>query len=113
MNKSTAIICTFPATVKTSMQIFKDSAERYGVNPKVDIFLLEDAMKAVKSGNKTDHDRIIAAEAERLSALYDLIVLAQISMAGAKSYIKKCSKIVLTSPESALRALEQKAEEIG
>jgi hypothetical protein len=113
MNRSTAIICTFPATVQTSIKIFKESAERYDVNPKVDIFLLEDAMKAVKSGNKTAHDRIIAEEAERLSALYDLIVLAQISMAGAKSYIKKSSKIILTSPESALKALEMQAEGMG
>jgi Asp/Glu/hydantoin racemase len=31
MNKSTAILCTFPATVHTSLQIFKDTAKRYGL----------------------------------------------------------------------------------
>ena len=109
MNKSTAILCTFPATVETSRLIFKAAAEKYGVDPIVDIFLLEDAAKAISSGNKEEHYRIIAREAEKMSARYDLIVLAQISIAGAKSYIKDCSKPVLTSPESAMEALEKQA----
>jgi hypothetical protein len=113
MNKSTAIICTFPATVQTSIKIFKESAERYGVNPKVDIFLLEDAMEAIKAGNKTDHDHIIAEKAEALSDLYDLIVLAQISMAEAKLCMKNRTKTVLTSPESAIKALEKQADEMN
>jgi Asp/Glu/hydantoin racemase len=109
MNKSTAILCTFPATVHTSLQIFKESAKRHGTNPNVEVFLLEDAMKAIKSGNKTDHDRIIAEKADELSDLYDLIVLAQISMAEAKLCIKNHTKPVLTSPESAMKALERQA----
>jgi aspartate/glutamate racemase len=113
MNKSTAILCTFSATVQTSLQIFEDAAKWHGINPKVDVFLLEEAMKAIKSGNKTDHDRIIAEKAEELSDLYDLIVLAQISMSEAKSCIKNCTKPVLTSPESAIKALEKEAEKMN
>jgi hypothetical protein len=110
MNKSTAILCTFPATVQTSLQIFQDAAKRHGINPAVDVFLLEDAMKAIKGGNKTDHDCMIAEKADELSDSYDLIVLAQISMAEAKLRMKNHGKPVLTSPESALKALEKQAE---
>ena len=106
MNRSTAILCTFPATVETSKHVFMAAAKKQGVDPRVDIFLLEDAARANKAGNKEDHDRIIAREAEKMSSGYDLIVLAQISMAGAKAYIKDCSKPVLTSPECVFAALE-------
>lgn len=106
MNKSTAILCTFPVTVETSKHIFKIAAKKYDVNPKVDVILLEDASRASKSGNKEEHDRIIAREVEKLCLEYDLIVLAQISMAGARSSISGCSKPILTSPECAMQALE-------
>ena len=109
MNRSTAILCTFPVTVKSSEQIFKIAAQKLGVDPKAEIFLLEDAARINKAGNKEEHDRIIAREAEKMSLKYDLIVLAQISMAGAKLYIKDCSKPVLTSPECAMEALEAQA----
>ena len=110
LNKSTAILCTFPATVETSKFIFRAAAEKHGVDPKVDFFLLEDAARAIKSGNREEHDRIIAREAEKMGSRYDLIVLAQISMAGAKLSIRDCSKPVLTSPESAMETLEQVAD---
>ena len=107
LNKSTAILCTFATTVETSKIVFKASAKKYGVDPRVDIFLLEDAARAINSGDKEEHDRIIAREAEKMSREHDLIVLAQMSMAGAKAFIKDCSKPVLTSPESAMEALKR------
>ena len=107
MNKSTAILCTFAATVETSKLVFMEAAKKHSVDPKVEIFLLEKAAMAINSGNKEEHDRIIAREAEKLSSKFDLIVLAQMSMTGAAAYIKDCSKPVLTSPECAMEALKR------
>jgi Asp/Glu/hydantoin racemase len=105
MNKKTAIICTFPVTVQTSMEMFKIGALNHKVHPKADTFLLEEAAKAVKNGDKTTHDKLIAEKALSLQNTYDLIVLAQISMASAGEYLGSIKKPVLTSPESALQSL--------
>jgi Asp/Glu/hydantoin racemase len=103
-NKKTAVLCTFPATMKSSPEMFKRGAEHHGVNPPVDFFLVEDAAQALKKEGKEAHDKIIAEKALSLEKDYDLIVLAQISMAGAAELLLNCTKPVLTSPESALRA---------
>jgi Asp/Glu/hydantoin racemase len=105
MNKKTAIICTFPAAVQISLEMFRNGALNHKVQPKADAFLLEEAAKAVKRGDKAAHDKLIAEKALSLQDSYDLIVLAQISMTGAGAYLGSIKKPVLTSPESALQSL--------
>jgi Asp/Glu/hydantoin racemase len=105
MNRKTAILCTFPATTKTSIEMFKSGSIHHNVNPDTDIFLIEEAAQAIKGGDKAQHDKLIAEKALALQDTYDLIVLAQVSMAGAKEYLGDIRKPVLTSPESALQEL--------
>jgi Asp/Glu/hydantoin racemase len=105
MDKKTAIICTFPATVQTSIEMFNAGAMNHKVHPEVDTFLIGEAAKAIKEEDKYKHDKLIAEKALSLQDSYDLIVLAQVSMAGAKEYLGELRKPVLTSPESALQAL--------
>lgn len=102
LNKRTAILCTFPASIQSSFTVFQSIAASVGLDSKPDMFLLEDAAKASKEGDKELHDRLIAKKAVELSNQYDVIVLAQISMSHAESYLQDIKATVLTSPKSAV-----------
>ncbi|GHV36977.1 hypothetical protein FACS1894187_12650 [Synergistales bacterium] len=107
LNKKTAILCTFPVTVETSTKLFRAAQDRIGIKNEMEIFLLTEAADAIKIGDKVAHDQIIADKANSLSTEYELIVLAQISMAEASKLLDKCSIPVLTSPQSAIIALKE------
>jgi hypothetical protein len=105
INKKTAILCTFPATTESSAAVFSAASSRLGFNSKADVFLLEDAAQAIKTGDTGRHDRIIADKALQLGGEYEAIVLAQISMSTAADLLRDVSFTVLTSPESSIRTL--------
>lgn len=104
-NKKTAILCTFPASVQSCTEMYNYYCDKLGTEKNMDVFILEDAAAAIKRGNKKEHDRCIAQKAMALIEDYDLIVLAQLSMAPAAVLLDKCPKPVLTSPSSAVGAL--------
>ncbi|GHU35666.1 hypothetical protein AGMMS50256_31190 [Betaproteobacteria bacterium] len=108
LQKRTAILCTFPATVETSERLFRSEAGISGFPCDVSTFLLEEAATAFKSGDRQKHDQIIADTARNLAQDFGAIVLAQISMAPAAALLTDLHVPVLTSPAcvaSVLKAL--------
>jgi hypothetical protein len=105
INKKTAILCTFPATLESSAAVFNTASGRLGLNRKADVYLLEDAAQAIKAGDAQRHDHLIADKAIKLGAEYEVIVLAQISMSTAANLLRNVPFTVLTSPESSIRTL--------
>lgn len=104
-NKKTAILCTFLASVQSSAEMYRYYCKKLDIENNMDVFFLEDAALAIKHGNKEEHDQCIARKAMALAKDYDLIVLAQLSMAPAKVLLEHCPKPVFTSPSSAVNAL--------
>jgi hypothetical protein len=105
MNKKTAVLCTFPATLESSATVFAEAAARLGSNVKPDFFLLEEAASAIKKGDASRHNRLIADRTNQLGREYEVVVLAQISMSPAASLLSDAPFTVLTSPQSALKSL--------
>ena len=86
--------------------MFSAAARRLNkADAQADTFLLQDALSAIRQGNRQEHDQIIASKAMELAERYEVIILAQISMAQASRLIKECPAQILTSPRSALDAL--------
>ena len=109
MDKKTAILCTFPATVTPTAELYAEAAKTHGNIQGFEIFLLDDAADAMNKGDSAGHNRIIAEKASALSKDFDLIVLAQISMSEAAALIKNLAKPVLTSPACMLTAIRNLA----
>lgn len=103
--KKTAVLCTFPAAVDAASVVFQAAAERLNTGAEADIFLLENAARALQSGDKSQHDQIIRDRVMELNQCYSVIVLAQISMCEAAARLENISACVLTSPGSAIEAL--------
>lgn len=107
LNQKTAILCTFPASIKSSLAVFKEAAARQGTMGDADAFLLEDAARAIGQGNKPLHDSLIARKADSLGSEYKAVVLAQISMAQAAALVQNKDTKVYTSPASIVRELKK------
>jgi len=106
LGKKTAILCTFPAAVETSERLFRSAAVALNSVCDVKTFLLSDAATTLKEGNRPVHDRIIADMTTILAKEYEVIVLAQISMASSVELLTGIEIPVLTSPECAITALK-------
>lgn len=105
-DKSTAILCTFPASVESSTSVFQSAQKKHGKKADMDTFLVEAAAAALRENDKAKHDRLIAERALELASQYDQIVLSQISMSDASELLRDCKKPVLTSPQSTVEAIE-------
>ena len=97
------------ATFEPSLQPIRDeltaaAAER-GLTIEVELVFVPEAMDALARGDSRSHDERIAAAAARTRSL-DVLLLAQFSMARAKSAVADAVAVpVLTSPEAAVAAL--------
>jgi hypothetical protein len=75
--------------------------------PAMECTLAEGAMKALAAGDTQLHDELIVKAAERLADC-DVLMLGQFSMARAQAQVARAlSKPVLSSPDSAVRALRR------
>jgi hypothetical protein len=86
---------------------FAEEAARLGTNAKLTSFLVEPAMAALKGGDASTHNQLVA---ERASALGDFesIVLAHFSTARAAPMVRECvGTRALSSPETAVAKLRR------
>ncbi len=105
MGERIVIICTFPATKESSSTLFHAKEAKLGIKRMMDIILLEEAFRALQRGDRDAHDRLILDNINKLASSYDVIVLAQMSMAHVADLAKDCTTPILTSPKSAIDAL--------
>lgn len=102
----TAIICTFEGTVKTTREnYYKYRSKNNMPEDEVDMYTVPEAYEAIQNGNIEESYKYIRAKINELDDMYDYIVLAQISMAGAAEGFKTKHAKVFTSPSSAVNAI--------
>jgi hypothetical protein len=82
-------------------QSFEAAAARQGVTRTIDELWVAGAKDAITDGAVEAHDRLIARAIE--TADHDVIVLGQISMVPARTYLPEAvARRVLTSPDAAV-----------
>lgn len=81
--------------------------------PGVDLVpvLAEGAMAALDRGDAASHDALVAKAAARIAASCDVVALAQFSLARAAAAVAAATgRRVLTTPDSAVRALQARLD---
>lgn len=100
------LLATFQPSIPSLEQEFVDMARAQGKDVILEAACAPDAMAALMAGNADQHDRLIAA-AVPLLAHCDVVMLAQFSMARARSAVEQViGNKVLTSPDSAVAKLK-------
>ena len=101
------LLATANSTVKPSESAIYAAAEAAGKQIDLQVLCNEDAIRALKAGDRQTHDRLVLELAEALGAC-DVIVLAQASMAHMEQAVQqKTGVFTLTSPA---RCIEQVRE---
>lgn len=100
-----AILCTFDGTVETTHKNYIRYCRMNDKPEDVDMYAVPDAFKAIQEGRIDDSYAIIRNKINELDSMYDCIVLAQISMAGAAERIENTHAEIFTSPASAADAI--------
>ncbi|TIO10084.1 MAG: arylsulfatase [Mesorhizobium sp.] len=101
----TAMLYTFPPSREGMEHEFREEAERLDPAATITSFFVPGAIEAVRAGDVETHNRLIAAEAEKLND-FDAITLAHFSMARAREAVEAVTNIpVRTSPEAAVAKL--------
>lgn len=78
-----AILATLPTTLRPTTALLEERAALAGRSPELVTEVIEGAFAAVAGGDRSEHDRLVAAAIERVAADTDVVVLAQASMASA------------------------------
>jgi len=107
---SLAMVYTFPPSVGGMEKEFITAAKNSNSQAKMRSVYADGALDALKNGDATAHDRIIAEVAMEVDDA-DAILLAQFSMSTAASTVRAMTDTpVLTSPESAIEKMKQSVE---
>ena len=100
------LLATFQPSIPSLEQEFVDMARAHGKTVTLESACAPEAMAALTAGDADQHDRLIAEAAPRL-AHCDVVMLAQFSMARARSAVQQViDNKVLTSPDSAVAKLK-------
>jgi aspartate/glutamate racemase len=100
------VLATLPTTCRPTLGLLQERAALAGVEPEFTSEVIEGAFAAVAGGDRSTHDRLVAAAIERGAAEADVIVLAQASMASAADAVS-VDVPVLTSPRLGVERLAE------
>jgi len=104
--KRVGMIATFQPSVPSMEREFRDMAAAAGSDAVLKAVYAADAMQALLAGDAQAHNRLIADAVAEVGEV-DVLLLAQFSMAQARDAVRaKTDAPILTSPESAVRALQ-------
>jgi len=100
------MLATFaPAVAPMEAEFYAETARR-GLNATLDTHCVPEALAAAKAGDYALHNRLLAKAASHFKD-FDVLMLAQFSMAPALADIQKSLSIpVLTSPHAAVEKLK-------
>ena len=102
-----ALIATANSTVKPSYSALEAAAAAAGKEISIQVICNEDAIRALKSGDKETHDRLVLEMAGQVKD-QDVLVLAQASMAHMEQAVAQhTGRPTLSSPK---RCVEQIAQ---
>ena len=100
------LLATFEPSIPSLEQEFVEMARAQAKDVTLESVCVPAAMTALTAGDAEQHDRLIAEAAARL-AHCDIVMLAQFSMARARSAVQRVlGNKVLTSPDSAVAKLK-------
>lgn len=100
------LLATFQPSIPSLAQEFAAMARAHAAHVTLESACVPEAMAALTAGDAEQHDRLIAEAAPHL-AHCDVVMLAQFSMARARSaVVQVLGERVLTSPESAVTKLK-------
>lgn len=102
LGKNILVLGTVKSTLKPTTDLIKRSINTSFQT--VSSIFIEDAFD-VLLGDKTRHDKMIASVIDAQINTYDVIVLAQASMADAKKYVSSANQKILTSLPSGIKQL--------
>ncbi len=109
--KSLLILAALDSTLVPTKLLIEQSAQNLAQSVKISTLKVEGAWQSFESNNLTDYHQKIAAKIKQQILNYDVIVLAQASMAGATQYCEGVDTPILSSPElgvlAALTALKK------
>ncbi len=100
------MLATFGPSVAGMEDEFRQLAAQRGAPARIETICVEDAMRALKSGDGATHDRLLAEAAPRL-AQCDAVLLAHFSTARAEAAVRATLACpVLTAPGAAVMRLK-------
>jgi hypothetical protein len=100
-----ALLATFGPTIPSMTAELENMAKARGIVPTIVTRVVDGALAALKRGDAAVHDRLIVEAAAGLTGV-DALVLAQFSMARAKSTIPAVKgRKVIATPDSAILKL--------
>lgn len=98
-------LATFPPTISSLRTQLELAAAHRNLSPCIQVTYVPGALKALQSGHPQEHDALILQAVKELSD-YDVLVLAQFSMARAYTAVSRVTdRPILTSPHSAVSRL--------
>ncbi|TDE01144.1 aspartate/glutamate racemase family protein [Jiangella asiatica] len=108
------LIGTVAVGLRQQTELFSVVSTRLGAEIALAPRLREDAFAALRAGDRSGHDELIADEAEAMTGV-DVIVLGQASMAPAADLIESRGSVrvpVLASPQLMVRRLRDRASPV-
>lgn len=101
-----AMLATFEPSIAMMEAEFGEFITAQGASSSLKTVLVEGAMRSLRDGDASTHNRLIAEEAAQLENV-DAVMLAHFSTSIALEAVEsRISKPVLTAPESAVRYLK-------
>jgi len=100
------MLITFEPAISSMTAEFEEMAAKHSAKSTLTTHFVPGALDALTAGEADKHHQLLAEAAQELPA-YDVLMLAQFSMSGAKSQVESAVNIrVLTSPSSAIAKLK-------
>jgi Asp/Glu/hydantoin racemase len=105
LGKNIGLVVTFPASLSMLRAELEAMAVARQQRIVIKPILVDGALRALKSGDGSAHDELVAKECRHLDSL-DALVLGQFSLARAAAGLRRLLNIpVLTTPDCAVEAL--------
>jgi Asp/Glu/hydantoin racemase len=106
------VIATLSTTLEPTIALVESRAKKQNKNPEIIPHLCDGAFQAVISDDTDTHDRIVSQGLRELMAKFDVVVLAQASMARVVDTLTNEEKTVpiLSSPRSGIEAAKHVIE---
>lgn len=99
-----AVVAALESTLGPTRELLGEEARRAGVRPEVREVCVQEAWAAFEAGDTAGYLAQVAAAARSLADAGDVVVLAQASMAGARTLLDDLAVPVLVSPGLAVEA---------
>lgn len=106
------ILATLASTMEPTSRLIEREARAQGRTVELTASVCDGAFEALRAGRTEEHDAVVAAEAQKLAATVDVLVLAQASMARVIDALPAGSLDipVLSSPRTGVAQLANAAD---